>query len=126
MAAEQVLFSLPLERLEPIFKGWIRDVFREPSRLTEPSGPSFPENLSKDSALAFMAEKGLPMTGGNLYKLTANNEIPCARIGKRLIFSKASLLNWIESRSISKTASRERTAGQVSRSANNHLSRKHN
>lgn len=125
MIAEQVLFSLPLERLEPIFKGWVRDVVRETSRLTESSRPTFPDKLSKDQALDFLTENGFPTTSGNLYKMTANNEIPCARIGKRLIFSKTDLLNWIEYRSVSKTDSIAKTAMMVSKSANYHLGRKH-
>lgn len=123
-AREQVLFSLPLDRLEPIFKCWVREVFRETSQRQESSMP-LPEKLSKDQALAFLAENGIPTTTGNLYKMSAKNEIPCARIGKRLIFSRIDLLNWIESRSVRKTDSIEKTAMQVSKSANNHLGRKH-
>jgi hypothetical protein len=101
--------------MEPFFKNF-----------KESSNPTLPEKLSKDQALAFLAENGFPTTTGNLYKMTANNEIPCARIGKRLIFSKTNLLNWIESRSVSKTDSTEKTAKQVAKSANNQLSRGHN
>ena len=93
--------------------------------FTESSKTPFPEKLSKDQALVFMAENGIPTTSGNLYKMSSRNEIPCARIGKRLIFSRTDLLNWIESRSVRKTDSTEKTAMQVAKSANNHLVRKH-
>lgn len=96
------------------------------NKLKDSSFPSLPEKLTKDQALGFMADNGFPTTSGNLYKMTANSEIPCARIGKRLIFSKTSLLNWIECRSISKTESLEKTARLVSKSANNHLGHKRN
>jgi hypothetical protein len=46
-------------------------------------------------------------------------------MGKRLIFSKTDLFNWIECRSISKTDNRAKTAMMVSKSANNRLGRKH-
>ena len=92
--------------------------------FTESINPKFPEKLSKDQALALMAENGFPTTTGNLYKMTANNEIPCARIGKRLIFSKTDLINWIEYRSVNKTDSIAKTAMMVSKSANYHLGRK--
>jgi len=125
MSTNEIIISTPDQ-----MKTTVREVmaeFMQPflKRLTESSRPSFPEKLSKDQALDFLAENGFPTTTGNLYKMTANNEIPCARIGKRLIFSKISLLNWIECRSISKTDSLEKTAMQVSKSANNHLGRKH-
>lgn len=94
------------------------------THLTESISPTFPEKLSKDQAIAYLTENGFPTTTGNLYKMTANNEIPCARIGKRLIFSRNDLANWIEVRSISKTDSIEKTALLISKSANKQLNRK--
>ena len=109
---DQIVRKAVAYYMEPLLKNF-----------TESSKPTFPEKLSKDQALDFLAENGLPTTSGNIYKLSANNEIPCARIGKRLIFSKTDLLNWIESRSVSKTDSIEKTAIQVAKSANKHLRR---
>jgi hypothetical protein len=118
---QQIIVSSP-DQIDQIVRKAVA-FYMEPllKSFSESSNPTFPEKLSKDQALAFLAENGFPTTSGNLYKMTANNEVPCARIGKRLIFSKTDLLNWIESRSVSKTDGIEKTAIQVAQSANNHL-----
>lgn len=64
-----------------------------------------PENLTPRQALELLAENALPSTLAQLYKLSSLGEIPVSRIGKRLVFSRKELLNWIESRKIVKVSS---------------------
>jgi len=110
------------DRMKTIIREAVADYFQPVlKQMLESANPTFPERLSKDQALAFLTENGFPTTTGNLYKMTANSEIPCARIGKRLIFSKRDLLNWIEDRSISKTDSLHKTEKLISKSARNQL-----
>lgn len=92
-------------------------------QLSEKVNPPFPEKLSLKKALEFLAENGLPTTSGNMYKMSAKKEIPCSRIGKRLIFSKSELLSWIEERSVSKTECSEKAVRLVAESAINHVKR---
>jgi hypothetical protein len=124
MDANKIIVSSP-DQIEQMVRNAVA-YYMEPllKKIAESSNPTFPEKLSKDQALDFLAENGLPTTSGNIYKMSANHEIPCAKIGKRLIFSKTRLLNWIELRSVSKTDGIEITAMQVAKSANNHLGRK--
>lgn len=64
-----------------------------------------PENLTLDQAVVFLHENALPTTKAQLYKLTSQGEIPVFKVGKRLVFSRKELLNWIESRKIVKVSS---------------------
>lgn len=55
MNGEQVLFSLPLERLEPIFKTWLRQVLTEETtskQATPPPSQSEPQRIYGDDALS--------------------------------------------------------------------------
>ncbi len=84
MQTEQVLFSLPLERLEPIFKKWFNDVLinQVPAKHTPP--PTTPERirLNGDKALSQHLDCSV-MTVQNLRKRGA---IPYGRTGRRVFY----------------------------------------
>ena len=123
MNANEIIVSTPDQMKAAVREAVAEYIQPLLKQLSESVNPPFPEKLSIDKALAFLAENGFPTTSGNMYKMTANKEIPCARIGKRLIFSKSDLLNWIEERSVSKTEGSEKTAKFVSMSARNQMKR---
>jgi hypothetical protein len=70
--------------------------------LGKPTAKPDNDLLTKDQAIQFLAENGLPMKDGQLYFLSSTGKIPCKRIGKRLVFSKKELLTWLESNMSSK------------------------
>jgi excisionase family DNA binding protein len=56
-----------------------------------------------------------------IYKLSMLNEIPVSHFGKRLVFSRKSLLAWMESRTISTSKDTEIITGRISEAAKKHL-----
>ncbi len=86
---EQVLFSLPLRKLEPVFKGWIKDVLSE-NQFTQTTAK---ENdlLTIDQAAEFLS-----LTKPTLYSKVSRGELPSMKRGKRLYFSKKELLGYLK------------------------------
>lgn len=56
------------------------------------------ELMDADGTIRFLKEQGLPMTKATLYGNTSKKTIPFKRIGKRIVFSRKELLQWLESR----------------------------
>ena len=77
-----------------------------------------PENLTIEQAIEFLKENGLPIAKAQVYKLSFQNEIPASRIGKRLVFSRKDLLNWLAMRTIEKVSPQRKAAEKLSKSAN--------
>jgi len=88
---EQVLFSLPLERFEPIFKKWVRDVLSD----TKPKNREIREDsrpLSIQEAAKIIG-KSVP----TLYGYVHRGILPHMKRGQRLYFYRTELISWIES-----------------------------
>ncbi|MBK7628099.1 MAG: helix-turn-helix domain-containing protein [Bacteroidales bacterium] len=56
-----------------------------------------------------------------VYKLTMLNEIPFQKYGKRLVFSRKSLLAWMEKRTISAPEAGDVMTDRLAKSAKKHL-----
>jgi excisionase family DNA binding protein len=56
-----------------------------------------------------------------IYKLTMLNEIPFQKYGKRLVFSRKSLLTWMEKRTISTPSAGDVMENRLAKSAKKHL-----
>jgi excisionase family DNA binding protein len=84
MQTEQVLFSLPLDRLEPIFKKWFNDVLisQASSTPTPPPPPPDPIRLFGDKAAAVHLGCSI-MT---VQQLRRNGSIPFIRTGRKLVY----------------------------------------
>lgn len=88
----------------------------EVRKIRIPETPTkLPDNLTVDQALSLLADNGYPTTKANLYKMSAISEIPCSRIGKRLVFSRKTLLNWVESLKVEKLTPRQKASNQLSK-----------
>ena len=86
---EQVLFSLPLERLEPIFKNWIKSAIKD----MEPEHPSAPDNelLTIEQAAEFLS-----LTKPTIYSLVSRGKISSMKRSKRLYFSREDLISYVK------------------------------
>ena len=82
---EQVLFSLPLERLEPIFKNWVKSAMQEIGH--EPA----PGNRNRFYLSEAAQYAGLPVPTFRIHQ----HKIGGTKIGKRWIFSKKELDNFM-------------------------------
>jgi hypothetical protein len=71
------------------------------------------ENITIDQAIQLLIDNGYPTTKAQVYKLSHLGEIPASRIGKRLVFSRKALLNWIESRKIAKVSPQRMAAEKL-------------
>lgn len=64
----------------------------------EKNGEKTQQRLTLQSAISMLVENGYPISKSLIYKLTAQNKIPCSRFGKRLIFDRNELINWCKNR----------------------------
>ncbi len=56
-----------------------------------------PDSCSFGQALAFLSENGYVISKSALYKLTALKKVPFKRFGRKIIFSRNELLEWVKS-----------------------------
>jgi excisionase family DNA binding protein len=88
---EQVFFNVPLIKLEPIFKRWIKDVLAEiQQEKTEPT-----EQPDKLLTIQEAAEF-LNLTVPTVYSKVSKNELPVMKRSKRLYFSRNELLDYLK------------------------------
>lgn len=80
MSEEQVLFSLPLQRMEPIFKRWVREVIQENPVNNEPS-----EELISRAELKELTGIASDVTVIKFERLGIFKPI---RLGRRLMYRK--------------------------------------
>ena len=83
------------ERINAIVKEAVLQAFG----IQQNQQVDIPDKCDLDGAFKFLnQELGYPVRKSAIYKLTANDEIPCQRFGNRLVFSRNVLKNWFESR----------------------------
>src|SRR5574344_1131066 len=88
---EQVFFNVPLSKLEPIFKRWIKEAQTEISPLrVEPTDQ--PEQLLTIQEAA----EFLSLTVPTMYSKVSKGELPVMKRSKRLYFSRTELLEYIK------------------------------
>ena len=79
------------------------------------------ENLSLTEAVEFLTELGFPTTRSNLYNLTFRGKIPYRKIGRRNVFSRQELLQWVEKRTLHVEDESIEMRQRIARSANRKL-----
>lgn len=111
---EQVLFSLPLERLEPIFKNWIKSAIKDMEN--QPAGTW---NQSDANQLLNVKEaaKFLNLSVQTIYLMVSRGDIPVNKKNHRLYFLKSELTDWIKQ-------GRKLTNDEIEKEAVNYLKTK--
>lgn len=79
------------------------------------------ENLSLPEAMEFLAEMGVPTTRSNLYNLTFRGKIPYRKIGRKIVFSRQELLQWVERRTLHVEDESAEMRQRIAHSANRKL-----
>lgn len=107
---EQVLFSLPLKKLEPVIKGWLKEVLIENQKtnliaLTETTE----QLLTVQQAAEF-----LNLTVPTIYSKVSKGELPVMKRSKRLYFSKKELIEYLK-------AGRKKTNAEIEAEAHEYL-----
>lgn len=60
---------------------------------------------------------------GQIYKMTMLGTIPCSHFGKRLIFSRKALTEWMDERTISSHSDRDEMSDRLSETAKKRLAK---
>lgn len=82
---EQVFFNVPLSKLEPIFKRWVKEAQTElqPTKVEQPD-----ELLTREQTCKF-----LQIDSSTLWRYTNEGKITAYGIGNRRYYKKAELLD---------------------------------
>lgn len=88
---EQVFFNVPLSKLEPIFKRWIKEAQTElqPTKVEPTEQPE--QLLTIQEAAQF-----LNLTVPTIYSKVSKGELPVMKRSKRLYFSSTELMEYIK------------------------------
>ena len=88
---EQVFFNVPLSKLEPIFKRWIKEALTEiqPIKVEPTDQPE--QLLTIQQAAAYLS-----LTLPTMYRKVSIGELPAMKQGKRLYFSRIELLEYLK------------------------------
>lgn len=86
---EQVFFNVPLSRLEPIFKRWIKEVNEELVKEKTQQPDKF---LSIQEAAKFLS-----LSVPTMYTKVSTGKLPYMKRGKRLYFSESELIEYLKS-----------------------------
>ena len=73
----------------------IREVLAEVS-ANHPNPSETSDRIDLDTAISLLGKNGYPVKKAHIYKLTSHDKIPHKKVGKRLVFSKSALLEWLE------------------------------
>ena len=73
--------------------------------------------MTVEAAAKFLTAQGIPSTRATLYNLVYKNTIPHRKFGRRTVFSKRELTQWIED-NIRRPATKEDAAKRIAASAN--------
>ena len=94
MSTLNVTFETMPRALEQLFAE-VREI---KEKIGTPSTPPTPikDRLLVDEALEHLAELGRPTSKSTLYKETSTGVIPHEKLGKRLLFSRKALTQWVE------------------------------
>ena len=76
------------------------------------------DGMNVDDAARFITEQGIPTTRATLYNLVYKEAIPYKKFGRRTVFSKRELLDWIESRTVTRESRNAEASRRLAASAN--------
>jgi len=90
---EQVFFNVPLSKLEPIFKRWIKEAQTElqPTKVVPTKQPE--QWLDLNDLIQYDPEK---RTKPTWYSKISRNEVPHYKRGKKVYFLKSEIDEWLK------------------------------
>ena len=88
---EQVFFNVPLSKLEPIFKRWIKEVHQDFETKDSETQQSQEQLLTVEEAADFFS-----LTVPTIYSKVSKGELPVMKRSKRLYFSSLELLEYLK------------------------------
>lgn len=88
---EQVFFNVPLSKLEPIFKRWIKEAQAETPPKKVDATNQQEQFLNIQEAAEFLS-----LTVPTMYSKVSKGELPVMKRSKRLYFSRTELLEYLK------------------------------
>ena len=109
---EQVFFSVPLSRLEPIFKRWIKEA------QAEIQSTKIESITQQDELLTIQqASELLNLSVPTIYSKVSKKELPVMKRSKRLYFSRTELIEYLK-------AGKRKSSAEIEAEADVYLSNK--
>lgn len=90
------ILQLNISDLETVVRKMVSETLTEARNLPLPEPK--PDNLTIDQAVEFLNQQGYPVKKSQLYKESHLNNVPKQYIGKRLLFSRKQLSEWLNGR----------------------------
>jgi excisionase family DNA binding protein len=114
------ILQLEKTELQEIIKDCVRQAITEvqPAKTLP-----LQDSISLNEVCAIIGTIEKPAAKATIYKLTMNGDIPFAKFGKRLVFSRKALIEWMESRTISASKDNEVMTARISEAAKKHLNK---
>lgn len=106
------------DELRAMISEAIQDVLPKLANFRRKNEQAETDNLTVEQAVLFLNEQGYPVKRETLYNLTFKKQIPYRKVGRRVVFSKRELLEWVENYTTRPNEAKEEAALLIAKSAN--------
>lgn len=112
-----VIVTTPAQ-LQTIISDAVNAILPKLADFRRKNEPVETDGMNVEDAARFLSEQGIPTTRATLYNLVYKESIPYKKFGRRTVFSRRDLLQWIESRTVTREDRRAAAALRLAESAN--------
>lgn len=112
-----VIVTTPAQ-LQTIISDAVNAILPKLADFRRKNEPVEADGMNAEAAARFLTEQGIPTTRATLYNLVYKEAIPYKKFGRRTVFSRRDLLQWIESRTVTREDRRAAAALRLAESVN--------
>ncbi|MBN2611118.1 MAG: hypothetical protein JXB00_06140 [Bacteroidales bacterium] len=110
------IIQLDREELRSEFRTCLRELINEIREL--PAQPEPPKRMTVEDTVQYFRDNGIPITKSKLYKDSMLKTIPVEKFGKRLVFDRKKIDEWIGERTVAKSKVNNIATERLAREAN--------
>ena len=88
--------ALSVGQAKALFCNLMQEEFRKIQ--TPPKEQAHNDAMNLGELVSFLSEHGIPLKRSTIYVFTTRKQIPFTKCGKRIMFSRRDILQWIEDR----------------------------
>ena len=96
------IIVMTADQLRSIVADEVASILPKLADFRRKNEPIETDGMNADTAARFITEQGIPTTRAALYNLVYKEAIPYKKFGRRTVFSRRELLQWIESRTVTR------------------------
>lgn len=111
-----VIVTTPAQ-LQSIISDAVNAILPKLADFRRKNEPVETDGMNVEDAARFLTEQGIPTTRATLYNQVYKNTIPYKKFGRRTVFSKKELREWIELRTVHSEDRRTAAALRIAQSA---------